>query len=185
VGEGRPVVNIVGERVALGPPGRELLPAIGRWVNCFETQRTLGDVPRPRTDESVTAVYERLTAAADGTQFAIYECAGWRPIGLTELQEIDGRHGTATFVIFIGVPEARGKGYGTEVTRLMLDYAFNSLGLHSVLLTVVAFNTAGLRAYARAGFREIGRRRQCRLVGGELWDDVYMECLASEFARLS
>ncbi len=36
-----------------------------------------------------------------------------------------------------------GRGYGTETTRLMLDYAFTALGLHNVMLTVFVFNAAG------------------------------------------
>jgi hypothetical protein len=63
----------------------------------------------------------------------------------------------------------------------MLDYAFAVLGLQSVMLTVAEFNPAGIRAYQKAGFREFGRRRQCRWMGGQLWDDVYMDCLAPEF----
>ena len=49
------------------------------------------------------------------------------------------------------------------------------------MLSVVAVNEPGIRAYTRAGFREIGRRRQAWLLGGQLWDLVYMDCLASEF----
>jgi diamine N-acetyltransferase len=84
-------------------------------------------------------------------------------------------------VIAIGAANCRGQGYGTEATRLMLDYAFNGLGLHSVMLTVYATNPAGLRAYTKAGFREIGRRRQSYLQGGTLWDTIYMDCLARDF----
>jgi diamine N-acetyltransferase len=81
----------------------------------------------------------------------------------------------------IGEADCRGKGYGTETTRLMLDYAFTALGLHNVMLTVFEYNLAGRRAYEKAGFREFGRRRQSRWMGGRLWDEVYMDCLASEF----
>ncbi len=97
------------------------------------------------------------------------------------MQGIDYRNRSATFGIVIGEPDARGKGCGTETTRLMLDYAFTALGLHSVMLTVYEFNLAGQRAYTRAGFRPFGRRRQCRMMGGRLWDEIYMDCLASEF----
>jgi diamine N-acetyltransferase len=38
-----------------------------------------------------------------------------------------------------------------------------------------------LRAYLKAGFKEIGRRRECRMMGCKLWDEVYMDCLSSEF----
>jgi RimJ/RimL family protein N-acetyltransferase len=63
----------------------------------------------------------------------------------------------------------------------MLDYAFSALGLHNVMLLVFEFNRAGRRAYEKAGFREFGRRRQCRAGGGRLWDIIYMECLSTEF----
>ena len=32
-----------------------------------------------------------------------------------------------------------------------------------------------------AGFKEIGRRRECRMMGGKLWDEVHMDCISSEF----
>jgi RimJ/RimL family protein N-acetyltransferase len=173
--------NIAGRVVSLGPLRRDLVPLYQRWINDFGTQSTLGGPPVPRTVEQELERYRQLTAAEDSAQFTIYERATDRPIGITELQEIDRRNRTATFVIFIGEADARGRGYGTEATRLVLDYAFTTLGLHNVILTVVAFNAAAIRAYERAGFRASGRRRECRLVGGRRWDDIYMECLASEF----
>ena len=53
------------------------------------------------------------------------------------MKAIDRRNRTATFVIFIGETKARGQGYGTETTRLVLDYAFTALGLHNVDLAGV------------------------------------------------
>lgn len=41
----RPIVNIEGERVALGPLRRDLLPAYQRWINDFSAVRTLGTPP--------------------------------------------------------------------------------------------------------------------------------------------
>lgn len=113
--------------------------------------------------------------------FVIYRRADWRPIGFTAWQNLDHRQRTAEFVIGIGEADCRGQGYGTEATRLMLDYAFTALGLHSVMLTVYAPNIAGLRAYPKAGFKVCGRRRESYLMGSKLWDTVYMDCLASEF----
>ena len=176
---GRPIVNIVGDLVALGPHRRDLLPLYQRWVNDFHTMRTIGLAPRPMTLEEETAWYEREVGG--DIRFTIYERAGWRPVGTTALHNVDYRNRSATFGIMIGEPECRGRGYGTETARLMLDYAFTALGLHNVMLTVHEYNRAGLRAYTKAGFREFGRRRQCRMMGGKLWDEIYMDCLASEF----
>ncbi len=180
--EETPIVNIIGERVALGPIRRDLLPLYQRWINDFGTLRTLAVSPRPMTIESETAWYEHAaTSDASIIYFTIYETASWQPIGNTDWRDIDYRNRTATMGIFIGDPADRGKGYGTEATRLMLDYAFTGLGLHSAMLTCYAFNQAGQRAYEKAGFRRCGRRRECHLMGGKLWDEIFMECLASEF----
>ncbi|GIW04684.1 MAG: hypothetical protein KatS3mg059_1304 [Thermomicrobiales bacterium] len=84
----------------------------------------------------------------------------------------------------IGEADARGKGYGTETARLMLEYAFTALGLHNVMLQVYAYNRAAHRAYQKAGFREFGRRREAVWMGGRLWDVIYMDCLATEFDSL-
>jgi RimJ/RimL family protein N-acetyltransferase len=97
------------------------------------------------------------------------------------LFNIDYRNRTAEFGLLIGEPAARGHGFGTETTRLMLDYAFLALGVQSVMLAVWEFNHAGQRAYTKAGFRPCGRRRQSKFMGGKMWDTIYMDCLATEF----
>ena len=111
--------------------------------------------------------------------FAIYERAilPGRPaaLGTVACLHINYRNGRADFGIFIGETEARGKGYGTETTRLMLDFAFTVLGLHNVGLTVAEWNIAGQRAYVKAGFKEYGRRRQCWPMGGRWWDEIAMD----------
>jgi diamine N-acetyltransferase len=175
------VINIEGERVALGPLRRELLPLHQRWINDFSALRTLGAVPpQPTTLEQESDWFDaETTSGAIG--FTIYERAIGKPIGSTTLRHVDHRNRTAVFGILIGEREARGRGFGTETTRLMLDYAFTALGLHSVMLTCAEFNEAGRRAYEKAGFREFGRRRQCRWLNGRLWDDISMDCLATEF----
>ncbi len=177
----QPIVNIVGDLVALGPIRRDLIPTYQRWFNQFEMVRNLAHPPRPMTLEMETGWYDSAANAASVAHFTIYERATWKPIGNVGLGSIDYRNGTADFGIFIGELDCRGKGYGTEATRLTLDYAFTALGLRNVMLTVFAFNLAGIRAYEKAGFREMGRRRAAARVGRQHLDIVYMDCVATEF----
>jgi diamine N-acetyltransferase len=176
-----PALSLRGERVGLGPFTRDLLELDLRWMNDFETQRNLTHTPRPRTIESQIAFHERIEQSDSDVVFTIYALDPLQPIGTTGLHSIEHRHRTAEFGIMIGEPAARGRGYGTEATRLMLDYAFTALGLHNVMLRVLEFNVAGIRAYEKAGFREIGRRTRCQFAAGQYWDLVYMECLSTEF----
>ena len=177
----RPVVTIFGERVALGPLRPELYPLHTRWVNDTEVGWNVFGLPQTRTLQQESEWLDAELQDPHSLYFLIYAQDRWRPIGVTSLTAIDFRRGTATFRMLIGDPADRGKGFGTEVARLMLEHAFNVLGLHNVMLNVFGFNAAGQRAYVKAGFRELGRRRECVPRDGKLWDEIYMECLSTEF----
>ena len=47
----RPIINIEGELVALGADRRDLLTTYQRWINDFETSRTLALYPAPISEE--------------------------------------------------------------------------------------------------------------------------------------
>jgi RimJ/RimL family protein N-acetyltransferase len=177
-----PIINIHGERVALGPLRRDLVPLYQRWINDFDIMRTFG-VPMPVSLEQAEHWYEEALRDERTYRFTIYERDPLRPIGKAGLYHIDLRNRRAEFGILIGEADAHGKGYGTEVTRLLLDYGFTTLGLHNVFLEVASYNHAGIRAYQNAGFKEIGRRREAYLMEGRWYDKVYMDILSTEFQR--
>jgi len=178
-----PIYTVRGERVALGPPRRDQIDLWLRWYNDLEVTRTLG-ASRVITREMEERFYEEATQEKQqgkAVSFAIYELETGRPIGTCSLREIDHQNGTATFGIAIGEKECWNRGYGTEATRLTLDYAFHALGLHNVLLQVYANNLRGARAYEKAGFRVIGRRRGARRLGQRRMDVILMDAVADDF----
>ena len=177
----QPILNIIGDRVALGPLRRDLIPLYNRWRNDFYVQRTFGNVPRGVSLEETTEGFEQRAKSTEDYWFTIYEKATLRPIGTTDLFDVNFRWRACTFGMMIGEADARGKGYGTEVVRLMLDYAFTALGLNNVMLTVAEYNLAGRRAYEKAGFKEFGRRRESDIMNGVTYSEIYMDCIASEF----
>ena len=177
--EPEPVYTLKGELVALGPLRREMIDLWLRWFNDLDMLRTLGTV-----DAATREAEERFYTQATGegqVNFAIFELASSRPVGTCGLRDVDQRNGTATFGISIGDRTVWNRGYGSEATRLLLDYAFHWLGLHNVILHVFANNPRGVRAYEKAGFRVIGRRREARKLGQQRMDVIDMDALASEF----
>lgn len=181
---GEPLVTIVGELVALGPWHRGLLPLLWKWENDVALAPLTGDPMLPLTPEAIEADYERYAKAEPrartSARFVVYERATLRPIGSVGIRDIDHLHRTAELGIVLGEPDCWGKGYGTEATRLVLDYAFTALGLHNVVLRVYAYNERAIRAYRKAGFKEIGRRREAHRIGNRVVDEVWMDCLATE-----
>ncbi len=175
-----PVPVLTGDRVELRPVTEDLLPLWHRWANDWEVTRTRGILLRPATLEQARREFQRgslLWGAAGSHDFAIHERTTGEPIGVCALNDIDPANRTAEFAIAIGEKAAWGHGYGTEATRLTVAYGFERLGLHNIMLIVLSINPGGIRAYEKAGFREIGRRRGSFRLGGVLVDDVYMEIL--------
>src|SRR5690606_39073808 len=119
------IINIEGDLVALGPIRRDLLPLYQRGINSFATAKHLALQPGPMTLEAEEGWFN---AAAIGgvAYFTIYERATWRPVGNIDLRDIDHRNRSASLGILIGEAASRGKGYGTEAVRLVLDYAFSA-----------------------------------------------------------
>lgn len=59
------------------------------------------------------------------------------------------RDNKARHAIGIFDPNYWALGIGTEVTHLVLDCAFNGLGLHRVDLRVLEYNTRAIRCYEK------------------------------------
>lgn len=175
-----PIINFATGRVGLGPMRRDLIPTYLRWINDLEVARFVGMV-QPMTEEQETRWYDRLVNEEDAVNFTIYEMASRQPIGTVALHGVNHQDGTAELGIAIGDAEMHGQGYGTEAVALMCDYGFNVLGLTNIMLRLIAFNERALRAYTKAGFREIGRRRKSEFIGGQRYDEIYMDLLAEEF----
>jgi RimJ/RimL family protein N-acetyltransferase len=181
MGGEQPVLTIRGEKVGLGPIRRDLLNLHVKWANDPEVTVPLSGWAGPSTTEDQEAWYERDSRHNENrVVFLIYELSTLRPIGCTDLRDVNYRTQTAWFDIFIGEKDCWGKGYATETARLMLRYGFGMLGLHNITLQVNADNERAIRAYTRAGFRVVGRRREVTGTAGARVDVILMDCLARE-----
>lgn len=85
------------------------------------------------------------------------------------------------FGIVIGEKDCWGKGYGTEVTRLMVWHGFQNLNLNRIWLNVYDFNPRGIRAYEKAGFKKEGALRQAMYAEGKYHDTFVMGILREEW----
>jgi RimJ/RimL family protein N-acetyltransferase len=172
-----------GKRVGLGPIRRDLLPSYVKWESSAELAALRGAELRPRTVESPPDWFH--STSDNEVRFTIHEIAAERPqrraIGMSRLFQIDRGHRHAELGIYLGETAAWGQGLGTEATRLTVDYAFNVLGLHNVVLRVIANNTRATKAYERAGFKPVGRIREYARFAGGLYDVLVMDCIATEF----
>jgi diamine N-acetyltransferase len=174
---------VVGEEVALGPLRLDLAADYARWMNDPAVRDGLNQMGVATQHSQAKWVEENLERGAGSepevVEFTVYDRRDSSPVGTAGLLGIVHAHGTAEFAIYLG--ERRGQGLGTEASRLVLDFAFHVLQLRNVVLETLAWNTAGLAAYERAGFRRIGVRRGARISRGRPTDVVLMDAVPEDF----
>ena len=78
------------------------------------------------------------------------------PVGLVGLLSIDQKNKKAEYYITIGEGEYLGKGIAQGATKLLLHYAFDTVGLNRVYLYTEIENCAAVKAYERIGFKREG-----------------------------
>ncbi len=175
--------KVVGELCYLSPCSPEDADHWACWLNDIEVALPLGDEAY-----TVYGLGKAERDLADITQsdgslpvFTIVDLKTDAAIGRCLLFDVDALNRSAKVGIFIGEKDFWGRGIGQEAIRLLLDYGFNLLNLHSVMLGAFSFNVRAVEVYRKVGFQEIGLRRQARIVAGKAYDVVMMDMLEDEF----
>lgn len=169
-----------GELITLRPPKESDKKERLSYGRHPEYRRMVGADARvtpPLTVEEVDHWYEESCA----NPFTWVIDLDGRCIGVARLNRVDEHNRRARYTIGIFDPEAWGKGYGTNATRLVLGYAFEVLKLHRVELRVLDFNERAIRCYEKSGFVREGIEREGSLIAGEWRNDVLMGILEQDY----
>lgn len=168
----------IGPRLYLRPLEVSDAAAACAWLNHPEVRRFLSrDTPLSQASEEG---FIRSLGTSDAI-FVIVLHQGERGIGLVGLHGFRNSSRRGTLGITIGEPDCWGQGYGTEAIELLLDWAFDELGLHRVELCVYATNARGIACYEKLGFVHEGAKREAMLENGAHVDEVQMGLLAREW----
>ena len=176
----RPEV-VPGERIFLSQVQRDDLPLFARWYSDLELTAYLGVLGMSFMPEHEQEWYDSVVKDRDRKTYAIVVREGRRVIGGVSFHYLDTLRGLSELGIGIGDKSAWGQGYGSEAVRLMCDYGFTFLGLHTIYLWHVAFNERGHQAYLKAGFKQAGRLRGADVFDGQRYDRILMDITREDF----
>ena len=155
------------------------LPQLQKWINDADIAR-MSSVYRPISDIAQEQWFTSIATDASSYIFGI-RLMDDSLIGICQLTTVNTTARSAELRIRIGEKEHWGKGYGYQATMKLLDFAFNTLNLHRVWLTVFSFNKQAIRLYQKAGFTEEGVMRQAFYGNGEYHDILLMSMLKNEY----
>jgi RimJ/RimL family protein N-acetyltransferase len=144
-------------------------PEIPRWTM----------VPSPYSEADAHAYLERVADGwATGTRasFAIVDAGDGHMLGTAGLMAIDAPPAGAEIGYMLAAP-ARGRGAASRAVRLLVEWAFGTLGLERLELHIDRDNTASCAVAARTGFVRVAEPVIQRPETAHFADDIY-------FARL-
>lgn len=177
--------TLTGTVVELRPFDRAATEAM---VNIYKEKEVLfktGAVSSSRatnkySDDQVRAFYGRRNEKRKRLDLAVYSLELDQYVGEAVLNHYSPENKSAHYRIALGAA-GRGRGLGTEATRLMVDYGFEELGLNRIELEVFEFNAIARHVYTSCGFVLEGRRREAFFYDGKYYDALIKSVIRSDW----
>jgi RimJ/RimL family protein N-acetyltransferase len=155
-----------------------------RWQRDSEFVRLADSDPiRFSSEKKIKEWYEKRSEKGPKPErypFNVRTLAEDKLIGFFGLY-VDLIHGEAWVGIGIGERDFWSKGYGTDMMKICLRYAFLELGVQRVSLGLHEYNPRALRSYEKAGFKLEGHTRKDVLREGKRTDTFWMGILREEW----
>jgi aminoglycoside 6'-N-acetyltransferase len=142
-------------------------PEVARWWGDFDLRRVVADLVEGGPEEFPFVIEE------SGTVIGYIQAV--------EETEPDFRH--AGIDLFLRT-DVQGRGIGPDAIRTLAAWLLDERGHHRLTIDPAADNTRAIAAYAKVGFRPVGRMREYqRMRDGHWVDALLMDLLAAELVR--
>ncbi|MEU1091308.1 GNAT family protein [Streptomyces sp. NPDC005576] len=172
---------LVGEKALLRPFSGDDIPRMIEILDDSEVVRFTFEPDTELTPELLRAWYGSRTTPDDRLDLAVTDRATGELVGEVVLYEWSAADKSCSFRTLIAAA-GRGRGLGTEATRLVVGHAFESLGLRRVSLEVYSTNHRALRVYRKVGFQVVGVRPRAQFREGVWNDETLMAVTADEWS---
>lgn len=176
----QPIIFLQGKRVRLRPLDISDLDRCTTWINDEEIRGFLGATfPMTRIQEEE---WIRSKQSKDDVILAIETNEGIH-IGNLSIFRINWIDRTAETGTMIGDKKYWNNGYGTEAKMLLLEYAFNTLGLRKIHSRAFAYNERSVNYSLKCGYKITGRQKDEKFKFGKYHDVIMLEVFKDQWQR--
>ena len=130
----------------------EIGPRYIGWLNNPEVNRFLVVRFTSQTYETALAYVSSFHGDNEKYMWGIFPNDADEPVGTATLSDINRDHGVGAIGLLIGEMEYWGKGASNEAMELILEFAFETLGLHRTIGWSYALNHGMNFTFKRLGF---------------------------------
>lgn len=181
----RGIKMLKGELVRLREYKQSDVELAYRYLNDPEVMLNLSNgIPYPMTLEKEQKWFNSQNKNQDKYSFAIETLNDKVYIGGCGINWYDWKNGTAEVGIFIGDKRYRGKGYGTDAMKVLINFLFQHTNINRIQLATYSFNERAIKSYLKCGFKEEGRLRQRVFRHGKYHDEVLMGLLREDYNKI-
>ena len=147
-----------------------------------ESQRRYDYIDFPLSSmEFGKRIEKYLRGSAFGHDFMfVIENNDKKAAGFIVTFDCDQRMGSFKYGLFL-LEEFKGKGYGSEAVKIMLNYYFNELRYNKVNVYIYDYNKPSIKFHEKLGFKKEGRLRQMAYSNGKYHDTIVYGMLKDEF----
>ncbi len=151
----------------------DLCPAEAEDVDFLLRNRNDPDIRAwmPRAHPTTRAEVEEWIADTDRDATVLLGVVDGDPVGSISLFDVYPESGFGRLSAWVD-PAYHGQGYGSEMTELMIDYAFANRRLHKLAAGALETNEPSRGLLESVGFQQEGHQREVYHVNGEYVDRI-------------
>lgn len=166
---------------------RELIlqdaPPLLGWLGAEEVTRYISPLPTTLEEfERFIAWTHQQRAAGQYVCFAVVPTGMSTPVGLFQIRSLEPGFATAEWGFALG-PPFWGTGLFVDAARLVLDFAFGTIGVRRMEARAAVHNERGNGALRKIGATAEGVLRRSLLSQGQYHDQVLWSILDSDWKR--
>lgn len=153
------------------------------WVNDDDVRKSLVFFDYPISKIGTEQWLRKSASDPSRKDFFICLKSNNNPIGFAGLSHIDYKSMKAESYLCVGAKEHWGKGYGYEVKKILLQYAFDELQLNKIYSYHLADNHPMININMKLGGRIEGTLREDVFFNGKHCDRVLVSVLKKEMIK--
>lgn len=147
---------IFGEKIVLRAVEESDNAMLLSLINDPDTEMMIGGSSWPVSEVEQLRWFQKQEQRKDILRCIIAYKENGQAIGTLILTDIDSKNGTAQIHIKMSKDGGRGKGYGTDAVKAIVQYAFDELRLNCIYAQILSYNIASARLFEKCGFQRDG-----------------------------
>jgi diamine N-acetyltransferase len=96
-------------------------------------------------------------------------------VGTIDLFDFEPFHLRAGVGILIAKKEFRSKGYASDALKVLINYCFNTLGLHQLYCNIASSNSNSIKLFTGLGFVTTGTKKEWLRDGHQWIDELLLQ----------